>query len=104
MSVNTSEDYLDELLQAIEPIIGTSEPEVYVGYEPEEEMEYEPEATSAEAEYTEIVGEELSDTLSDVVTEDKEASEVTDLLAALTQDGDDDIEDEFGEQEEDVDA
>ena len=35
MSVNTSEEYLDELLQAIEPIIYANQPEPEVVLEPE---------------------------------------------------------------------
>lgn len=78
MSVNTSEDYLDELLQAIEPIIGTQEPEETVAMPVQEVVE---------PEYTESVGEELQE----VVSGEAEAVEINDLLVSLTQEAEEDI-------------
>ena len=100
MSVNTSEDYLDELLQAIEPIINPeplkpAEPEVSVS-EPEDVVELVSEP---------VVSEVVSDLDETTVLGDDEDDNVAinDLLASLAGEELDDV-DEDGMSEEDVES
>ncbi len=94
MSINTSEDYLDELLESIEPIIRMGEPEEVSVQEPE--PVYEPvEAVAAETiEPEEPVGEAL---------EVQEESAISDLLSSLASEEDDFV-DENAMSEEDVES
>ena len=83
MSVNTSEEYLDELLQAIEPIIRMGEPEI-----PETPVE-EPSLVAEEeindiSEVLETEAAEVVDIAESVVDEPVEdSSAINDLLASL---------------------
>lgn len=94
MSTNTSEDYLDELLESIEPIIRMGEPEeVYV---PEPEPVHEPvETVTAEVIETELPG--------SVPLEVQEESSISDLLSSLTSEEDDAF-DESALSEDDVES
>lgn len=92
MSVNTSEDYLDELLQAIEPIIQLGEPEPAITPVTEEEVMEEFIAEEEVIEAEELIG----------FTEDMgNASAINDLLTSLTTE-DADIIDENDMPAEDV--
>jgi len=110
MSVNTSEDYLDELLQAIEPIINPeplkpAEPEVSVS-EPEDVVEFvsEPEDV-VELVSEPVVSEVVLDLDETTVLGDDEDDNVAinDLLASLAGEELDDV-DEDGMSEEDVES
>ncbi len=94
MSVNTSEEYLDELLESIEPIIRMGEPET-----PEVPVfEPEPEYTPVEmADVTEEVE------LSSAPMDDEGASAISDLLTSLASE-DEDIMDDSAMSEEDVES
>lgn len=100
MSVNTSEDYLDELLQAIEPIINPeplkpAEPEVSVS-EPEDVVELVSEPVVSEVvldlDETTVLGDDEDDNVA-----------INDLLASLAGEELDDV-DENGMSEEDVES
>ncbi len=110
MSINTSEDYLDELLQAIEPIINPepmkpAEPEVPVS-EPEDVVEF----VSEPVDIVEFVSEPVVNEMAmnpDETTglDDEEDSNVAinDLLASLADEELDNL-DEEGMSEEDVES
>ena len=109
MSINTSEDYLDELLQAIEPIINPeslkpAEPEVLMS-EPEDIVEF----VSESEEPVEFVSEsevnELTLNSDETIVLDDEGGniEINDLLASLAGEELDNF-DEGGMSEEDVES
>ena len=95
MSVNTSEEYLDELLEAIEPIIRMGEPEVPEMPEISEvpEMAETPSvsdipevpAFEPEPEYTPVETESTKEELvsGDGTIDDEGASAISDLLSSL---------------------
>ena len=92
MSINTSEDYLDELLESIEPIIRMGEPEeVYV---PEPESIHETVEIGAEEAVEAVVQDNEP-------LEIQEDASISDLLSSLTAE-EDDIIDEDAMSEEDV--
>jgi len=87
MSVNTSEEYLDELLDAIEPIIRLGEPEEPIAPVMEETVAQE------------VVATEPVSAPADNFTQD---TDVSDLLASLTQE--EDALEDMGMSEEDVES
>lgn len=106
MSVNTSEEYLDELLEAIEPIIKIGEPEIPEISMPLETLEIsEMPAYEPVPEYTEIetndVKEEVE--LSGEPMEEEGASAISDLLSSLASE-EEDIIDEDAMSEEDIES
>ena len=98
MSVNTSEEYLDELLEAIEPIIKMGEPQPQV-IPPVEEVVMDEIITE------EVVAEKVADIEEAVIPAQDygQESSVSDLLASLAEE-DADIMDESGMSEEDVES
>lgn len=98
MGVNTSEEYLDELLQAIEPIIYTDEPvsEQEKTQMPDSDMMPEEEALKKEA----VINTEEA---AEPEFSTEEEVSVNDLLATFTADADEESEGE-SMSEEDIDA
>lgn len=115
MSVNTSEEYLDELLEAIEPIIRMGEPEVPEMPEISEvpEMAETPSvsdipevpAFEPEPEYTPVEMESTKEELvsGDGTIDDEGASAISDLLSSLASE-EEDIIDENAMSEEDIES
>ena len=114
MSVNTSEEYLDELLESIEPIIRMGEPEIIEMPEISEVSETtetpvvseisEAPAFEPEPEYTPAEIESAKEVAADNETIDDEgASAISDLLSSLASE-EEDIIDDNAMSEEDIES
>jgi len=103
MSINTSEDYLDELLESIEPIIRMGEPEEIPASEPEVVSMPEPEIVHIPDEVADTA-ETIESTETDNVSfEVQEESAISDLLSSLASE-EDNLIDENAMSEEDVES
>lgn len=111
MSINTSEDYLDELLESIEPIIRMGEPEEIPASEPEVVSMPEPEVVSMPELEIVHIPDEVADTAETIEStetdnvsfEVQEESAISDLLSSLASE-EDNLIDENAMSEEDVES
>lgn len=113
MSVNTSEEYLDELLEAIEPIIRVDEPDVNPVQKPEVSLMQEVETIPVPDEvHTEIEPSDMQfefsdeqETVEPVVDSpvEEDTSAISDLLSSLTSEEEDTL-DENAISEEDIES